>query len=232
MGFIPKPKEERGTRIKKEKPNYLAYWLVAIGVAIVLMILVKTFVAKGYYVTTENMMHTLYPGDFVMVEKLSTYDPLDVVDRGTVLCFRYPAERGKYRFGRAVANGLDIVEISNKQLYVNNRRVALPPGAYFADSKIENDPFSLRDNFGPFTVPEGHYFILGDNRDNAIDSRFYGPLPYQDVLGIPMFVYFGWKLDSNAPKMKSLMDIIDIVIYNLTHLLERMDLSRIGKPIE
>lgn len=227
MGFIPREKSET-SRLREDRPNYVGYWSVAVIIGLIFMILIKIFVAKGYYVTTENMTHNLLPGDMVLVEKISTRN---VVERETILCFNYPAERSQYRFGRAVAKGLDIVEIINKQLYVNGRRVALPPGAHFADNKIEDDPFSLRDNFGPFTVPEGHYFIMGDNRDNAIDSRYYGTLSYQDVLGKPLFVYFSWKLDDRAPDMKSLMNIPEVLIYNLTHLLDRMDLGRIGKSV-
>ncbi len=227
MGFIPEERKE-GTRLKETRPNYVAFWVVAVIVGIVVAVALKGFLVKGYSVTTENMQHNLLPGDMVLVEKLSAGK---VAERNSVLCFVYPAETSQYRMGRAVARGLDIVEIINKQLYVNGRSVDLPPGAFFADAKIESDPFSLRDNFGPFTVPAGHYFILGDNRDNAIDSRYYGALPYEYILGKPLFVYFRWKPDPRAPKMRTLGDLLEVVFYNITHFFGRIDIGRFGKSI-
>jgi len=227
MGFIPEERIE-GTRLKSEKPNYFAYWTTAVIVGIIVAILLKQFLVKGYYVTTENMKHSLYPGDVALVRKMN---PQQIADRSSIICFVYPAETSQYRFGRVVGRGLDIVEIVNKKLFVNGRSVDLPPGAFFADSKIEDDPFSLRDNFGPFTVPEGHYFVLGDNRDRAIDSRSFGTVPYSYVLGRPMRIFLGWKLDPRAPKVTGLMDIFDVVIYNISNFMNRLDLSRLGKSV-
>lgn len=227
MGFIPEERVE-GTRLRSDKPNYFAYWTVAVIVGIVMAILLKQFVVKGYYVTTDNMKHSLYPGDVVLVRKMA---PQKIADRSSIICFTYPAETSQYRFGRVVGRGLDIVEISNKKLFVNGRSVDLAPGAHFADNKIEDDPFSMRDNFGPFTVPEGHYFVLGDNRDKAIDSRSFGTVPYSYILGRPMFIYIGWKLDPRAPKVMGLMDILDVLIYNISNFMNRLDLSRLGKSV-
>jgi len=228
MGFIPKENTDGPARINRNKPNYFAYWTVAVIIGLILAVILKSFFIKGYYVTADNSSTNLKPGDLVVVEKLKVDD---IIERGNMLCFRYPAEPSQYRFGRAVAQGLDIVELIDKQLFVNGRMVDPPVRAHFTDSEVEDDPFSLRDNFGPFRVPEGHYFILGDNRDNAIDSRFYGALPYNYVLGEPVIVYFGWEPDARAPKIRELMDIPTAIIYNVSHFFERMKLERIGKTI-
>jgi len=229
MGFIPKEHTEGQIRINRNKPNYFAYWTIAVVIGIILAVLLKSFFIKGYYVTADNMSTNLKPGDLVVVHKLNIDQ---ITKREDMLCFRYPAEPSQYRFGRAVARGLDIVEIIDKQLYVNGRMVDPPVRAHFTDSEVEDDPFSLRDNFGPFDVPEDHYFILGDNRDNAIDSRYYGALPYDDVLGKPVFVYFGWEPDPRAPKVRELMDIPSVIIYNISHFFERIKLDRIGKTVQ
>ncbi len=213
---------------REEKPNLVAYWTVAALVGIVLAISIKVLAVKTYIVTTDNMKNTIHRGDMILVEHLGK---AKVAERGEVLCFRYPAESSQYRLGRAVARGGDIIEIVNKDLYVNGRMVVSRRDVVFLDPLIKEDPFSLRDNFGPFEVPANNYFILGDNRDHSIDSRSYGPLRYDYVLGKPLFVYFSWKPDSRAPKLNSIIDLPEVLIYNIMNIFDRLGLDRIGTPI-
>ena len=105
--------------------------------------------------------------------------------------FRYPVDRGKDFIKRVVATGGDVVEAKDKVLYVNGTQVK-DPHAFFAESSLIPGQFSQRDNFGPVTVPKGAYFMMGDNRDRSLDSRFWGFVETRDLVGRALVLYFSW----------------------------------------
>lgn len=225
---MAKISEERRSQIGIQKPNYFAYWMVAAIVGIVLCMIVRSYVAKGYVVNTVDMANTLKKGDFVIVERISKNRERAV---GDVVVFQYPADRYQYRFGRIMAVGGMVVEIIGKDLYVNGQLVENPKGVRFVDLTVESDIYSLRDNFGPLEVPIGSYLVLGDNRDRAKDSRNWGELRHDYILGRPLFVYFAWKPDPSAPDVNSIADLPASIFHNVTHFLNRLGFSRMGRPI-
>ena len=214
--------------LEEEKPNLKAFWAIVIIVGIVIMVLVKSFLLKAYVVRNDYMADCLKNGDFVLV---SVIEKVKKPVSGEVVIFEYPAERSQYRFGRIVGISGQTIEIVNKNLYVNGELVEPPPTAKFVDPAVEDDLFSLRDNFGPYVVPQNAYFVLGDNRDRAIDSRNWGALPRKLILGKPFLVYFSWQPDPFAPDVNSVFDVPRSIFYNVTHLLNRIGLSRIGKKV-
>src|SRR5205085_5387929 len=95
--------------------------------------------------------------------------------RGDVAVFIYPKDRSKMFIKRIVAIGGDEIELRDKIVYINGERIDDPHAWYDPHSRVESE--SVRDRFGPFTVPAGHVFMMGDNRENSADSRIWGSIP-------------------------------------------------------
>ncbi len=127
---------------------------------------------------------------------LTKPEPYDIV------VFKYPRDSRLEYIKRCVAVGGQTIEVVNKEVFVDGKPFPKPPKMKHIDPYIiaRDDPFGRgfqvfepglgsRDNFGPYTVPEGHYFMMGDNRDNSSDSREWGPVPPQNIVGKPLIIY-------------------------------------------
>lgn len=131
------------------------------------------------------------------------------IERGDVVVFRHPFRPVIIFVKRVVATGGDTVEIRNKRVFVNGREVLPPPQAKPSRSRVFpaglQDPsiyprgMGNRDNYGPVVVPDGHYFVLGDNRDASDDSRYWGTLPEDLVLGRVEMVLFSTARSEDIP---------------------------------
>lgn len=193
--------------------RHLRSALSAIGIPIAIALLVRATLVQAYHIPSGSMEDTLFPGDFVLAEKLS-YGPwvpgrvpgmaaavpsmrirgLREVRPGDVVIFESPRDPDIDLVKRCVAVAGQTVEMRNKRLYVDGRPFGDP-----ATSKSV-DPRALvpRDQFGPFVVPEGYFFAMGDNRDNSFDSRFFGAVPLANVRAHPIAIYFSWNAAGEA----------------------------------
>ena len=123
--------------------------------------------------------------------------------RGDVIVFRYHDDPSRDFIKRCVAVEGQTIEIKNKSLYVNDT-LQREPYVKHSDERILPREISARDNFGPFVVPKGHIFMMGDNRDNSHDSRFWGPLPLNLVKGKAMILYWSWEAERSMPRFNRL----------------------------
>lgn len=122
--------------------------------------------------------------------------------RGDVIVFKFPQDPSQNYIKRCVGLPGDTIQVKDKVLLVNGKVLGDPQKAKYTDWRIcphgvkqrEIFPFGAgnRDNYGPVIVPEGNYFMMGDNRDNSSDSRYWGFLPYDNIRGKAMFIYFSW----------------------------------------
>jgi signal peptidase I len=131
------------------------------------------------------------------------------IQQGDIVVFRYPLDQNLSYIKRCVAVGGQTVEIRDKQVFVDGKQFPNPPNSQFTSAftyprdYVEEPvvPKSMqmrnRDNFGPLTVPQGHIFVMGDNRDNSADSRYWGFLDERLVLGKALIIYFSW--DARKP---------------------------------
>ncbi|MGA2106868.1 MAG: signal peptidase I [Syntrophorhabdales bacterium] len=168
-------------------------------IAAVIALLVRGFVVQAFRIPSGSMEPTLLVGDHLLVNRLSYEMKLpftDVVlldlgspEKGDVVVFTYPEDRSKDFIKRVIGIGGDTVQIRNKVVYVNGERIK-DGHAFFQDKAVIPGTFSPKDNFGPVTVPRDSYFVMGDNRDRSYDSRFWGFVRKNDLIGRALVLYF------------------------------------------
>jgi len=194
-------------------------WTRSILVAFALFVIVRTFVVEAFRIPTGSMENTLLVGDFLLVNKAVYGAEIPGTDlrlpaftephRGDVVVFTPPHDPTKNYVKRLVGVPGDTLEMRHKELYLDGVRVEEPYARYSdrAGDAVHPDMewqsnhliartsrgyHPTRDNWGPLVVPEGKYFMLGDNRDNSEDSRYWGFVPRSAIHGRPWFVYYSF----------------------------------------
>jgi signal peptidase I len=180
----------------------LREYIEAILLAIVIAFFIRTFVIQAYKIPSGSMKPTLQIGDHILVSKFnygvkipflrSTLIPLGTPKRGDILVFIYPEDRSKDFIKRLIGLPGDTIEIRNKKIFLNGLPLNDTHGVY-VDNLIIPGSVQPRDNFGPVTVPEDSIFVMGDNRDESYDSRFWGFVKMKDVLGKALIIYWSWN---------------------------------------
>jgi len=173
----------------------------AILVAILIALFIRTFVVQAFKIPSGSMKPTLQIGDHILVNKFifgvkipywnTTIIPLKSPQRDDIIVFRYPVDPNKDFIKRVIGVGGDVVESRDKQLYVNSKLVNHDFGVH-SDPRILSGENRPRDNFGPITVPENSLFVMGDNRDESFDSRFWGFVNLKAVSGKAFIIYWSW----------------------------------------
>ncbi|MCK5203161.1 MAG: signal peptidase I [Desulfobacterales bacterium] len=196
-------KSEKSTETESEYPKKgaLRENIEAILVAIVIALFIRTFVVQAFKIPSGSMKQTLQIGDHILVNKFiygvkvpylhETIIPLKKPRRGDIIVFKYPVDPHKDFIKRVIGIPGDEIEIRDKKLYVNQKRVNHDYGVY-TDSRILSANVRPRDNFGPVTVPQHSLFVMGDNRDESFDSRFWGFVDYKALNGKAFIIYWSW----------------------------------------
>lgn len=168
----------------------------------------NTFVVKTFFIPSASMEETLLIGDHLFVNRFIygptasdaelAFLPLRTVNRGDIVIFRSPERPRVDMVKRCIGVPGDEIEVVDKDLYVNGNWVDDSNYTWHRDDRIfpdrptVPDQARLRDNFGPYTVPENHFFCMGDNRDQSYDSRFWGPVPAHFVKGRAFMIYWSF----------------------------------------
>jgi signal peptidase I len=178
----------------------------AFATALILALLIRSFVVQAFKIPSGSMLPTLQIGDHILVNKFiygirlpiagTLLIPISAPQRGDVVVFVYPVDPSKDFIKRVAGVGGDVIQIRGKQVYVNGQ-VWDDPHAYFADGTAAAHGSSPRDTYGPVTVPPGHIFVLGDNRDRSYDSRFWGFVDVNEVKGRAFLIYWSWDGDDH-----------------------------------
>ena len=177
--------------------------------ALVLTLFLRAFVIQAFRIPSESMRDTLLVGDFLFVNKFE-YGPkipfthirlpgLRPPHRGDVIVFQFPQDPSKDFIKRCIAIGGQTLEVHNKQVSVDGRPLT-EPYTIHTDPTVRPAGYDYRDNFGPVTVGSGELFMMGDNRDNSNDSRYWGTLDMDLVKGRAMFLYWSWDGEHNWPR--------------------------------
>lgn len=190
----------------------------SLGLALLIAFAIKSSLIQAFWVPSGSMLPTIHIGDHLFVNKLAYSIRLDIdipfpaswkprwlptkiinkelirwgkPRRGEVVVFVSPLDPETDLIKRVIAVEGDTVEVRAKKVFVNGEPVD-DPHAYFADSLVQPARDSRRDFMAPTVVPEGKFFVMGDNRDNSHDSRFWGFADAKDLKGRATFIYFSW----------------------------------------
>jgi signal peptidase I len=247
----------KGNTKKKKTPitwgEKLWDFVQSLGVALILALMIKHSVVEAYKIPSGSMERTLLIGDFLLANKF-VYGmrlPIPFTDiklpalkeprPGDIIIFKYPKDPRQNFIKRCIAVEGQKVKIINKQVYVDGIPIDLPARGQHVDQSIypyggggfPDDRGGDRDNMPEIEVPKGYLFMMGDNRDNSSDSRFWGFLKRDLVLGQAMIIHWSWAQDPRAPRVSpsNPLSYPMNIAYNIYHLPERVRWERIGDII-
>jgi signal peptidase I len=193
------------------KKSVAREYLESVVVAVILALFIRTFSVQAFKIPTGSMETNLLIGDHLLVNKL-VYSPSSgpwedallgrkAIQRGHVVVFKFPEDPSRDFIKRVIGLPGEKVEIRDKKVYINDQALEEPYTHFLEPPLRRDDPEyglraeSIRDNWGPKVVLAGQLFVMGDNRDNSRDSRFWGFLPVDQVKGRALIVY--WSYDAS-----------------------------------
>jgi len=209
------------------------------AITILLLLFLTAMLVQAFVIPTGSMEDTLLVGDHLLVDKL-TYAPAGPISkyvlpyrpvkRGDIIVFRYPVDIAQTFVKRCMGVPGDRIRLVNKQVYLNGKLLNEPYVVHktdYADSYRDNFPGEPNSNLDPraidmlehhvvngeVVVPPGHYFAMGDNRDSSLDSRYWGFVPRENIIGKPLIIYWSYDApssDLNNPAV-SLTHVVDLV---------------------
>ena len=209
--------EDTSKKKEKEKSKIQEY-IEAIIIAVLIAVFVRTFVVQAYKIPSRSMVPTLLVGDHLLVNKFiygvkipflrNTLLPITDPKRGDIVVFIYPNDRSKDFIKRVIGVAGDKIEIRNKKIFINGKEYSDSYGIY-SDSVIYPASLQPRDNFGPVTVPPESLFVMGDNRDESADSRYWGFVDLQDVEGKALIIYWSWNSEDKNLRWKRIGNLLN-----------------------
>ena len=207
---------------------------------VVVALFIITFAVQAFQIPSASMEDTLLVGDYLFVDKLHFGSepgiilPSRPVQRGDIVVFYHPANPALHLVKRVIGVPNDRIRLVNKQVWLNGVPQQEPYVHYLnVTPEVFRDDFPRRDFLSPninprwyidlpnhvdrgeLIVPAGEYFVMGDNRDNSQDSRFWGFVPVENIVGRPLLVY--WSVRESEGERPALSDKITHSFYVLTH---------------
>jgi signal peptidase I len=191
------------------KKSTLREYFESIVIAVILALFIRTFVVQAFKIPTGSMEENLLIGDHLLVNKFvfgpsaSAVEravlPMASLKRGEVVVFKYPEEPDRDFIKRVIGLPGETVELREKKVYINGTPLNEPYVHFLAPPRVGGTEFNevtsydVRERYGPVTVPPNQYFVMGDNRDNSQDSRYWGFLPRELVKGKALVIYWSYE---------------------------------------
>jgi len=191
------------------KKSTVREYFESIVIAVILALFVRTWVFQAFKIPTGSMEQNLLIGDHLLVNKFAVGPtatglerallPVSDIRRGDVIVFKFPEEPERDFIKRVIGLPGETLEVRDKRVYIDGQRLDEPYVFYLqppstSTGEHETTSFDLRERYGPVVVPPDSYFMMGDNRDNSQDSRYWGFLPRSFVKGKALMVY--WSFES------------------------------------
>ncbi len=212
----PPPSQSPAKTSRRHPPGSLLHALQSLGYIVVVAVFIITFIAQPFRIPSESMVPTLLVGDFLLVAKQDFPARQSVplvtkptLQRGDVIVFHYPLDPSLHLVKRIIGLPGDHLRLRNGRVFIDGQPLAEPyafyepgPADSFRDNfpRLQNPDPDVNSNWwiqmkqlvyrGELTVPAGHYFVLGDNRNDSEDSRYWGFVPASAIVGKPFLVYF------------------------------------------
>jgi|SRR5664280_1594168 len=209
-------KDDKSKTKEKTKSNVKEY-IESIIIAILIALFIRTFIICAYKIPSRSMVQTLLVGDHILVNKFlygvkipllrNTIIPVREPKRGEIVVFIFPNDRSKDFIKRVIGVGGDTIEIKNKKIFINGKEYSDSYGIY-SDNIIYPATMQPRDNYGPVTVPKNSIFVMGDNRDESLDSRFWGFVDLKDVEGKAFIIYWSWNHEDHNLRWQRLGNLL------------------------
>ena len=187
------------------KKSVVREYFESIVIAVILALFVRTWVVQAFKIPTGSMENNLLIGDHLLVNKFvfgpaphrleQALLPVRGLRRGDVVVFKYPDDPERDFIKRVIGLPGETLELRSKKVYINGQALD-EPYVHFLEPASESQEvtsFDVRERYGPVRVPEGQYFVMGDNRDNSQDSRYWGFLPGHNVKGRAMMIYWSYE---------------------------------------
>lgn len=258
-GLAKEAKEKNGKKIKAEKPKETtSEFIASIAIVLVTGLFIITFTLQAFEIPSSSMENTLLIGDHVFVDRMMVAPKTNWVGplipyrkpvRGDIVVFLSPAEPGLYVVKRIIGAPHDRIRLRDNVLYINGEAQNEP---YVIHDNTYN---AYRDNFpaipasegsptaewhltmgshienGELVVPEGSYFAMGDNRDKSYDSRYWGFIPQENVIGRPMFIYWSFETPPGQYLKQGLAERIGFIFKVVIHFFDQTRWSRTFKLV-
>ena len=186
--------------------SVLREYFESIVIAVILALFVRTWVVQAFKIPTGSMENNLLIGDHLLVNKFIFGPtplaigrhtlPVRSIRRGDVIVFKYPDDPNRDFIKRVIGLPGDTIELKSKKVYIDGKPLDEPYVHFLTPPSAENEEitaYDVRENFGPVTVPPDHLFVMGDNRDNSEDSRYWGFLPRSYVKGKALVIYWSYE---------------------------------------
>jgi signal peptidase I len=200
-----------GSRLMADfKKSTLREYFESIVIAVILALFIRTFVVQAFKIPTGSMEENLLIGDHLLVNKFvfgptetgveRTLLPVGTIKRRDIIVFKYPEEPERDFIKRVIGLPGETVEVREKKVYINGAALDEPYVHFLAPPSAPSElhevtSFDVRERFGPVTVPADQYFMMGDNRDNSADSRYWGFLRRDYIKGRALVIYWSYQAE-------------------------------------
>lgn len=231
--------KERKRKIQEERAksphSALRENFVTIVVCAVAAFFVTTYVVHPMTVPTPSMEPTILVGDRLLVDKFTVRNqmsgsfpgtPAHELKRGDIVVFKHPTDITNLWVKRVIGLPGEEVRVINKRVYIDNQPLD-EPYAYHSDPSVQRNQ---RDNFPPLVVPADSYFVMGDNRDNSVDSRFWGVLPHTLIVGRPLVCFWSYADEPDA-HLKTGTELLKLYGERIIYFFSRTRWERTGRII-
>ena len=215
----------------------------SIVIAVILALFVRTWVVQAFKIPTGSMENNLLIGDHLLVNKFvfgpqplaaeRAVLPVRDIRRGDVVVFKYPDEPERDFIKRVIGLPGERVELRDKKVFVNGQPLNEPYVHFLATSPgaAEVTSYDVRERYGPVQVPAGQYFVMGDNRDNSQDSRYWGFLPRHYVKGRALMIYWSYEAERGDYAEPGFGASVKRIFSVVTHFFTRTRWERIFRQI-
>jgi signal peptidase I len=234
MSATPAP---QGAAIAAPQKSTIREYFESIVIAVILALFVRTWCFQAFKIPTGSMENNLLIGDHLVVNKFLFAPawleegllPIRDFRRGDVVVFKSPEDPERDFIKRVIGLPGETLEVRNKRVHIDGAPLEEPYVHYLLPPRTDGEmtAFDKRETYGPVTVPEGHLFVMGDNRDNSQDSRYWGFLPQAYVKGRAAVVYWSFESDAADYERPGAEQIFSVV----TGFVTKTRWSRLGQQI-